>query len=68
VWPTLARRLQLLELFPDLQIVATSHSPYLIDHFDPKEVRLMIADDTGSVRCARLSDHPDFERWHYPAR
>jgi predicted ATPase len=54
---------QLLEAFPDLQIVATSHSPYLIDHLDPAEVRLMIADQAGSVKCARLSDHPDLDRW-----
>lgn len=54
---------KLLDLFPELQIVATSHSPYLIDHLNPEEVRLMIADDTGSVKAARLSDHPNFERW-----
>ena len=54
---------QLLALFPDLQIVATSHSPYLIDHLDPAEVRLLISDETGSVKCARLGDHPEIERW-----
>jgi predicted ATPase len=54
---------QLLARFPDLQIVATSHSPYLIDHLDPTEVRLLISDDTGSVKCARLSDHPELARW-----
>jgi predicted ATPase len=59
----IAQLRHLLDSSPDLQIVATSHSPYLIDHLDPKEVRLMIADDTGAVKVARLSDHPDFERW-----
>jgi hypothetical protein len=54
---------QLLGLFPELQIVATSHSPYLIDHLEPAEVRLLMTDATGSVRCARLSDHPDLARW-----
>jgi len=53
----------LLDASPDLQIVATSHSPYLIDLLDPKEVRLMIADDSGSARWARLEDHPDYARW-----
>jgi predicted ATPase len=52
----------LLELFPDLQIVATSHSPYLIDQLAPEEVRLMIADE-GRVKCAGLSDHPQIDRW-----
>ena len=54
---------QLLASFPDLQIVATSHSPYLIDHLAPEEVRLMITDEGGSVVCARLSDHPELDRW-----
>jgi predicted ATPase len=52
----------LLELFPDLQIVATSHSPYLIDQLAPEEVRLMIAAE-GQVMCAGLSDHPQIDRW-----
>ncbi len=52
----------LLELFPDLQIIATSHSPYLIDQLAPEEVRLMIADERG-VMCAGLGDHPQIDRW-----
>lgn len=54
---------KLLDALPDLQIVATSHSPYLIDHLEPEEVRLMSADETGAARWARLNDHPQFERW-----
>jgi predicted ATPase len=53
---------ELLELFPDLQIIATSHSPYLIDQLAPEEVRLMIADE-HRVMCAGLSDHPQIDRW-----
>jgi predicted ATPase len=52
----------LLELFPDLQIIATSHSPYLIDQLAPEEVRLMIADERR-VMCAGLADHPQIDRW-----
>jgi energy-coupling factor transporter ATP-binding protein EcfA2 len=52
----------LLELFPDLQIIATSHSPYLIDQLAPEEVRLMIADE-HRVMCAGLGDHPQIDRW-----
>lgn len=59
----IAQLRQLLDMFLDLQIVATSHSPYLIDHLDPKEVRLMITDEGGAVTCARLSDHPQLDRW-----
>jgi len=52
----------LLELFPDLQIIATSNSPYLIDQLAPEEVRLMIADERR-VMCAGLADHPQIDRW-----
>ena len=48
---------------PALQIVATSHSPYLVDQFSPKEVRLLSAAEDGSIGCASLSDHPEFTRW-----
>jgi len=59
----IAQLRQILALFPELQIIATSHSPDLVDQLDPGEVRLMIADETGAVKCARLSDHPQFDRW-----
>ena len=47
----------------DLQIVATTHSPYLVDRLDPEEVRLMALREDGTVACGRLEDHPDFGRW-----
>jgi predicted ATPase len=53
----------MLEIFPALQILATSHSPYLVDLCKPEEVRLMLADESGSAICARLDQHPEFERW-----
>ncbi len=49
--------------FPDLQVVATTHSPYLVDQFEANEVILTALRDDGSVGAARLSEHPDFERW-----
>jgi predicted ATPase len=48
---------------PELQIVATSHSPYLLDCLRPEEVRLTTLRDDGSVACARLDQHPEFEKW-----
>jgi predicted ATPase len=53
----------LLERDPELQIIATSHSPYLVDHLDPKEVRLSTVLPDGTIRFAALTQHPDFERW-----
>lgn len=46
-----------------VQIVATSHSPYLLDALSPDEVRLTGFLDDGSATIRELTDHPDFERW-----
>lgn len=54
---------KLLEKYPDLQIIATSHSPYILDKLKPNEVRVMAIQDDGSAICKPLTDHPDFERW-----
>lgn len=54
---------RILEATPDLQILCTSHSPYLLDHFEPEEIRVMRLDDQGRTVCRRLTDHPDWERW-----
>jgi predicted ATPase len=57
---------------PELQIIATSHSPYLLDQFDAKEVLLTAVPtsgpEAGSTACASLREHPDFERWKEVAR
>lgn len=54
---------ELLQATPDLQILATSHSPYLLDHLRHDEVRLTTLTPDGEALCAHLSEHPDFERW-----
>lgn len=54
---------RLLELLPGLQIVATTHSPFILDEMKPEEVRLTTRLDDGTVACAPIMDHPDFERW-----
>ncbi len=54
---------RLLAQNPDLQIVATSHSPYLLDKLTPDEIRLMTLDDEGAALCGALSEHPDYPRW-----
>jgi len=53
----------LMERFPDLQVIGTTHSPYLVDHFSADEVRLTTMGDDGSVLVGKLNEHPDFERW-----
>ena len=49
---------QILESFPDLQILATAHSPYLLNYLAPEQVRIMATDSEGHACCGRLSDHP----------
>ncbi len=48
---------------PELQILATTHSPYLLDCLEFNEVRLTTLGEDGAVRCDTLEHHPDFERW-----
>jgi predicted ATPase len=48
---------------PGTQIVATTHSPYLVDCFDPSEVRVMSLGDDGYALCRKLTDHPHFADW-----
>jgi len=55
------RRLQ--EQNPELQIVATSHSPYLLDHFKAEEILLTSLDEEGYAAVKPLTDHPEYEPW-----
>ncbi len=52
-----------LRMNPEAQIVATSHSPYLLDWLRPDEVWVMVLTDEGDVRADRLDHHPDLEKW-----
>ncbi len=47
----------------NLQIVATTHSPYLLDCMNVNEVRMTILDDQGATMCAPLTDHPKYSNW-----
>ncbi|WP_437322832.1 AAA family ATPase [Sorangium sp. So ce381] len=59
---------KILEMTPDLQVIATSHSPYLLDHFNAQDVLLTALLPDGSTACAPLADHPDFDRWKNTTR
>lgn len=48
---------------PALQIVATSHSPFILNYLDPKEVRMTFLAENGFARCEKLTAHPEFEKW-----
>ncbi len=53
----------LLETNPDLQIVAATHSPYMLDCMGVNEVRMTFLNDDGATMCAALTSHPKFPKW-----
>jgi predicted ATPase len=58
------RLMKMLKAFAeqhDRQIIITSHSPYILDALEVKDVWVMDTDKEGISRCARLSDHPDIK-------
>lgn len=54
---------EIQKLNPELQIIATTHSPYLLDHLKPEEVRIATLDPERGTVIAKLTDHPEFEKW-----
>ncbi len=54
---------KLLERFPDLQIVATSHSPFILDSLSYDEVCQTMLTPGGDAVAGKLVDHPEYERW-----
>lgn len=46
----------------DLQIIGTTHSPYLLDHFNEPEVIVMKRSKEGQVLAKRFSEHPKWAR------
>jgi predicted ATPase len=57
----LLRRLQAAN--PELQIIATTHSPYMLDCMGTKEVRVTFQKDDGATVCSSLVNHPQFTKW-----
>lgn len=55
----------LMRLDPGLQIICTTHSTYLLDLFDPSEVRVLDLDESRATHAKPLTAHPDFEKWRF---
>ena len=53
----------LMKEYPKLQVLATSHSPYLLDGLRPEQVRCMTTDPEGHAVVNKLGDHPEFAKW-----
>ncbi len=54
---------KMLDRHSGLQVIATSHSPYILDKLKPNEVRVMALRADGSAACAKLEDHPKYPMW-----
>jgi predicted ATPase len=48
---------------PRLQVVASTHSPYLLDELEASQVRVLALGPDGAARCKRLDEHPEWEAW-----
>lgn len=55
----------LLERESDLQIICSTHSPYLLDLFEPGDVLILALDEDRATHAQPLTAHPEFERWRY---
>lgn len=59
----LVQLLRQLATLKNLQIVMTTHSPYIVDALTPEEVCVLALDDTGTTRARMLSEIPGAERY-----
>lgn len=57
-WDLLRQLRRLLAQYPDLQIVATSHSPDLVDELDPSEVVVLALREDGTSAAKPLTACP----------
>jgi energy-coupling factor transporter ATP-binding protein EcfA2 len=53
----------LLENRPDLQIIATTHSPYILSRLHWDEIRVGHLNADGTATYAPLTAHPNLEKW-----
>lgn len=54
---------ELIRTRPNLQILATTHSPYLVEHLEFEEVRAITQAPDGTSVIGSLTDHPQAAQW-----
>jgi predicted ATPase len=52
---------EIIQANPQLQIIFTTHSPYIIDELEPSQVHVLSNAKDGFTRTKRLDQHPDIE-------
>lgn len=45
-----------------VQVILTTHSPYLVQEVEPEDVRVFSKDEEGAVHAVRLSDYPEVKK------
>jgi predicted ATPase len=56
------KELLALDEFTDTQVIATTHSPFVLDEVSPADVIAFALHDDGMVAAKPLSEHPDAPR------
>ncbi|MEO0414419.1 MAG: AAA family ATPase [Verrucomicrobiota bacterium] len=51
----------ILKNTPHLQIICTTHSPFILNQMAPEEIHLLALDDDGYCHAKRMCDHPRAE-------
>ena len=53
----------IIQARPELSLIATAHSPFLLNAFAPEEVFVLHRAEAGGVRARSLADHPEWPKW-----
>ncbi|NEP45564.1 MAG: ATP-binding protein, partial [Okeania sp. SIO2H7] len=52
---------EIIEANPNLQIIFSTHSPYIVDELTPSQVHVLSNSKSGFSYAKRLDEHPDVE-------
>jgi predicted ATP-binding protein involved in virulence len=52
-----------LDEHPQLQVVCSTHSPFIVDCLPAEAVRVLALDKGGRTHCKRLDEHPEWPKW-----
>lgn len=52
-----------MKVRPDLQVICTTHSPFMLQSFPAEDIRVLALDKEGHTRVKTLTEHPQYEKW-----
>lgn len=53
----------MIDATPHLRLLATTHSPFVMDGFALDDVRIMSLDSAGTTHVSRLAEHEHWAKW-----